>query len=171
MASLWRVLFAPNFHRLSGERPLTASTIAVLGWASLSSIGSGRKRLEVRAYPDELSGGDEDEEPFRSVCRGEVIAQLLAIKLDLLDARTDIGFPVDHEIDSARRLVGDGDDILGDSVNIAARLEGIAEPGGICLSAAAYERVRGKLDIAVADMGEQDLKNIARPLRTYRVVL
>ena len=68
-------------------------------------------------------------------------------------------------------VLADGDDILGDSVNIAARLEAIAEPGGICLSAAAYEQVRGKLDLAVADMGEQDLKNIARPLRTYRVVL
>jgi class 3 adenylate cyclase len=68
-------------------------------------------------------------------------------------------------------VLAEGDDILGDSVNIAARLEGIAEPGGICLSAAAYEQIRGKLDIAVADMGEQDLKNIARPLRTYRVLL
>jgi class 3 adenylate cyclase len=68
-------------------------------------------------------------------------------------------------------VLADGDDILGDSVNIAARLEGIAEPGGICLSAAAYEQIRGKLEIAVADMGEQDLKNIARPLHTYRVVL
>jgi class 3 adenylate cyclase len=68
-------------------------------------------------------------------------------------------------------VLADGDDILGDSVNIAARLEGIAEPGGVCLSAAAYEQIRGKLEIAVADMGEQDLKNIARPLRTYRVVL
>jgi class 3 adenylate cyclase len=68
-------------------------------------------------------------------------------------------------------VVADGDDILGDSVNIAARLESIAEPGGICLSAAAYEQVRGKIELAVTDMGEQDLKNIARPLRTYRVVL
>ena len=65
----------------------------------------------------------------------------------------------------------DGDDILGDSVNIAARLEGIAEPGGICLSAAAYEQVRGKLDIAVADIGEPELKNIARPVRAYRLLL
>ena len=68
-------------------------------------------------------------------------------------------------------VLADGDDILGDSVNIAARLEAIAEPGSICLSAAAYEQVRGKIEIAVDDMGEQDLKNIARPLRTYRVVL
>jgi class 3 adenylate cyclase len=68
-------------------------------------------------------------------------------------------------------VLADGDDVLGDSVNIAARLEGIAEPGGICISAAAYEQVRGKIEITVADMGEQDLKNIARPLRTYRIVL
>jgi class 3 adenylate cyclase len=68
-------------------------------------------------------------------------------------------------------VLADGDDILGDSVNIAARLEAIADPGGVCLSAAAYEQVRGKIELAVADMGEQDLKNIARPLRTYRVVL
>jgi adenylate cyclase len=68
-------------------------------------------------------------------------------------------------------VLADGNDILGDSVNIAARLEAIVEPGGICLSAAAYEQVRGKIEIAVADMGEQDLQNVARPLRTYRVVL
>ena len=68
-------------------------------------------------------------------------------------------------------VLADGDDILGDSVNIAARLEGIAEPGGICLSAAAYEQVRGKLDIAVADIGEPELKNIARPVRAYRLLL
>jgi DNA-binding response OmpR family regulator len=68
-------------------------------------------------------------------------------------------------------VLADGDDILGDSVNIAARLEAIAEPGGICLSAAAYEQVRGKIELAVADMGEQDLKNIARRLRAYRVAL
>jgi class 3 adenylate cyclase len=67
-------------------------------------------------------------------------------------------------------VLADGDDILGDNVNIAARLEGIADPGGICLSAAAYEQIRGRLAIAVADLGEQDLKNIARPLRAYRVV-
>jgi class 3 adenylate cyclase len=68
-------------------------------------------------------------------------------------------------------VLADGDDILGDSVNIAARLEGVAEPGGICLSAAAYEQVRGKIELDVADMGDQDLKNITRPLRAYRIVL
>jgi class 3 adenylate cyclase len=65
----------------------------------------------------------------------------------------------------------EGDDILGDGVNIAARLEGIAEPGGVCLSDDAYRQVRGKVQVEFADIGEQNLKNIARPLRVYRLVL
>jgi TolB-like protein/class 3 adenylate cyclase len=63
-----------------------------------------------------------------------------------------------------------GDDILGDGVNIAARLEGIAEPGGICVSSSAYDQVRGKVAIEFTDLGEQSLKNIARPVRAYAVV-
>jgi TolB-like protein len=63
----------------------------------------------------------------------------------------------------------EGDDILGDGVNIAARLEGIAEPGGICISDDAFRQVRGKIEVEFADMGEQSLKNIARPLRVFRV--
>ena len=62
----------------------------------------------------------------------------------------------------------EGEDILGDGVNIAARLEGIAEPGGICISEDAFRQVRGKIEAEFADMGEQSLKNIARPLRVYR---
>ena len=64
----------------------------------------------------------------------------------------------------------EGDDILGDGVNVAARLEGIAEPGGICISSSAYDQVRGKIDVAFTDLGEQSLKNIARPVRTYAVM-
>src|SRR5467141_2338498 len=63
----------------------------------------------------------------------------------------------------------EGDDILGDGVNIAARLEGIAEPGGICISEDAFRQVRGKIEAEFADIGEQSLKNIARPLRVYRI--
>ena len=63
----------------------------------------------------------------------------------------------------------EGDDILGDGVNVAARLESIAEPGGICVSSSAYDQVRGKVDIEFADLGEQNLKNIARPVRAYAV--
>jgi TolB-like protein/class 3 adenylate cyclase/Tfp pilus assembly protein PilF len=61
-------------------------------------------------------------------------------------------------------------DIFGDGVNIAARLESIAEPGGICISASAYDQVRGKVGVEVADLGERSLKNIARPVRAYAVV-
>src|SRR6516164_4953634 len=67
-------------------------------------------------------------------------------------------------------IIEDGD-IFGDGVNIAAQLEALAEPGGICLSAAAHEQVRDRLDIAFEDLGEQQVKNIARPVRTYRVAL
>ena len=66
-------------------------------------------------------------------------------------------------------VVVEGDDLLGDGVNVAARLEAIAEPGGVVLSSAAFDQVEGKLDIAFEDMGEQSLKNIARPVRTYRI--
>jgi adenylate cyclase len=58
-------------------------------------------------------------------------------------------------------------DLMGDGVNIAARLEGIAEPGGLCLSSAAYEQVRDKVKEAFSDLGEKALKNIARPVRAY----
>jgi TolB-like protein len=61
-------------------------------------------------------------------------------------------------------------DIFGDGVNIAARLESIAEPGGICISSAAYDQVRGKIGVEFGDLGEQNLKNIARPVRAYAVV-
>jgi TolB-like protein/tetratricopeptide (TPR) repeat protein len=64
-------------------------------------------------------------------------------------------------------VVEDDGDLMGDGVNLAARLEGIAEPGGICLSSAAYDQVRGKVDIAAQDRGEQHLKNIAEPVRIY----
>ena len=61
----------------------------------------------------------------------------------------------------------EGDDILGNGVNVAARLEGIAEPGGICISSSAYEQVRGKVTVEFDDLGEQRLKNIDRLVRIY----
>src|SRR5712672_2936890 len=63
----------------------------------------------------------------------------------------------------------EGDDILGDGVNVAARLEGIAEPGGICISSSAYDQVRGRVAVNFIDLGERTLKNIVRPIRAYAV--
>lgn len=60
-------------------------------------------------------------------------------------------------------------DILGDGVNVAARLESIAEPGGVCISSSVYDQVTGKLNLGFQDIGEQPLKNISRPIRVYRI--
>jgi adenylate cyclase len=66
-------------------------------------------------------------------------------------------------------IIIDDNDIFGDGVNIAARLEGIAEPGSACISDDAYRQIRGKVDITFEDMGSQSLKNIAEPMRAWRL--
>jgi len=67
-------------------------------------------------------------------------------------------------------ITDDGDDIHGDGVNIAARLEGLADPGGICISGSVHDQVHNKLNLTFADMGEQQVKNIAMPVRAYNIV-
>jgi adenylate cyclase len=66
-------------------------------------------------------------------------------------------------------IIFDDDDIFGDGVNIAARLEGIAKPGGVCISDDTHRQIRGKVDIAFDDIGEQSLKNIAEPMRAWHM--
>ena len=68
-------------------------------------------------------------------------------------------------------VIVDGNDIYGDGVNIAARLEAMAEPGGICISGTAFDHAVHKVDVGFASLGEQRLKNIADPVRVYRVLL
>ncbi len=68
-------------------------------------------------------------------------------------------------------VIVEGDDIYGDGVNVAARLERLAEPGGLCLSRQAYDQVDTKLELAVEDLGDQQVKNLARPVRVFRVAL
>jgi TolB-like protein/class 3 adenylate cyclase/Tfp pilus assembly protein PilF len=64
-------------------------------------------------------------------------------------------------------IIADGDDIFGDGVNVAARLEALAEPGGICISRVVRDQIRDKLPYAFEDLGEQSVKNIGRPMRVY----
>src|SRR6202007_1426996 len=64
-------------------------------------------------------------------------------------------------------IIIDGDDIFGDGVNIAARLETLCEPGGVCISRAANEQIRGKLSLAFSDLGEQTVKNIANAIGVF----
>jgi len=66
-------------------------------------------------------------------------------------------------------VIVEGERIYGDGVNIAARVEGLAEPGGLCISGAVYEQVKTKLALSYEDLGEQAVKNIAAPVRVFRV--
>jgi adenylate cyclase len=68
-------------------------------------------------------------------------------------------------------VIVDRDDIYGDGVNVAARLESLAEPGGICISSMVHDQVEGKLDLGFEDMGEREVKNISRPVRAYRILI
>ncbi len=68
-------------------------------------------------------------------------------------------------------IIVEGEDIYGDGVNVAARLEGLAEPGGICMSRTVVNHVKGKVELDLEDMGEQQVKNISEPVRVYLVVL
>src|SRR5271167_3386134 len=85
----------------------------------------------------------------------------------------NVGMPTDQRIDfrigiHLGDVVEESDgDLMGDGVNIAARLEGVAMPGAICLSEQAYWQVKGRLELSVTDLGETKLKNIAEPIRAY----
>ena len=68
-------------------------------------------------------------------------------------------------------VIVEGEDIYGDGVNIAARLEGLAEPGGVCISQQAYDQVETKLNLSYEDLGKQQVKNIARPVHVYRIAI
>src|SRR6516225_9011001 len=97
-----------------------------------------------------------------------------AVEVQRENAGRDGGGPADRRIEfrigihQGDIVVEDGD-IFGDGVNVAARLEALAEPGGICVSARVQEDAAGRFDVGFTDLGEQNLKNIARPIRVYRV--
>jgi adenylate cyclase len=99
-----------------------------------------------------------------------------AVRIQRAIAETEASLPREGRIQyragiNLGDIVVEGDDIFGDGVNIAARLEALAEPGGILISASVFEQVIGKLDVVFDDLGELRLKNIQRPVRAYRVRL
>jgi len=147
----------------------------------LDEVGTARALREHRAVTDALvanhggrivkTTGDGLLLEFTSV----VDAVECAVAVQAVMTERNEGVPQDRRILFRIGInVGDilieGDDIIGDGVNVAARLEGIAEPGGICISSSAYDQVRGKVAVEFTDLGEQSLKNIARPVRAYAVV-
>ena len=146
----------------------------------LDEVGTARILREHRKVTDALvakhggrvvkTTGDGVLLEFASV----VDAVEYAVAVQAVMAQRNEGIPQDRRMlfrigINLGDILIEGDDILGDGVNIAARLEGIAEPGGICVSSSAYEQVRGKVPVDFTDLGEQTLKNIARPIRAYAV--
>ena len=144
----------------------------------LDEVGTARTLREHRKVTDALvakhggrlvkTTGDGALLEFPSV----VDAVEYAAAMQAVMAQRNEGVPADRQMlfrigVNLGDILTDGDDILGDGVNIAARLESIAEPGGICISSSAYDQVRGKVPVEFADLGEQTLKNIARPVRAY----
>jgi adenylate cyclase len=168
------------------ERKLVAILAAdVVGYARLAGADEDRTLARLRTLRSDLIDpaisvhhgrvvkrtGDGILIAFRSV----VDAVRCAIEVQSGMVERNAGLPVDRRIDF-RVGVHLGDvveeldgDLMGDGVNIAARLEGIAQPGGICVSDDAYRQVRGKLDVTFEDGGEQQLKNIKRAVRVYSV--
>jgi TolB-like protein/class 3 adenylate cyclase len=168
------------------ERRLAAIFAAdVAGYSRLMGLdeaGTARILREHRVVADALvarhggrivkTTGDGVLIEFSSV----VDAVECAVAMQAVIAERNDGVPQDRRMlfrigINLGDILIEGDDILGDGVNIAARLESIAKPGGICISASAHDQVRGKVAVEFTDLGEQELKNIARPIRAYAVVL
>src|SRR5580704_14084443 len=169
---------------MAETRKLAAILAAdVVGYSRLAGADEDRTLARLRALRSDLfdptvavhSGrvvkrmGDGFLVEFRSV----VDAVRCAIELQNNMAERNAGVPEDRRIVfrigiHLGDVVEEGDgDLMGDGVNIAARLQGIAGPGAICLSEDAYRQVRGRLDLAVTDLGATRLKNIAEPIRAY----
>jgi len=116
------------------------------------------------------TAGDSVLSEFASVveavrCAVE-IQEALKTRNDALPEKSQMHFRVGVNLGD---VVVKNDDLLGDGVNVAARLETLADPGGICISSSVYDQITGKLDLGFQDIGEQTLKNISRPIRVYRV--
>ena len=94
------------------------------------------------------------------------IQEALKTRNDSLEEHRQMHFRVGVNLGD---VVVKNEDLLGDGVNVAARLESMAEPGGICISSSVYDQITGKLDLGFQDIGEQSLKNISRPIHVYRV--
>jgi adenylate cyclase len=166
------------------QRKLVAVLAAdVVGYSRLAGTDEDRTLARLRTLRSDLVDptiavhhgrvvkrtGDGILIEFRSV----VDAVRCAIEVQNGMVERNAGLPPERRIEfrvgiHLGDVVEESDgDLMGDGVNIAARLEGIAKPGAICLSEDAYRQVKARLDLVVGDLGEQNLKNIAEPIRVY----
>jgi TolB-like protein/class 3 adenylate cyclase/Tfp pilus assembly protein PilF len=170
-------------HQPTSARKLAAILSAdIAGYSALMSAdeeGTVRKLRQVReaVLPviERFGGriidlaGDGILAEFPSAVRAVESAAAVQARMETLNAEADpamvfrIGVNVGDVIDEGERLYGDG-------VNVAARLQAIAEPGGICISGKVHEEVRDRVKLAFRDLGDQELKNIARPVRAFSAV-
>src|SRR6202795_3890026 len=169
---------------MSETRKLAAILVSdVVGYSRLAGTDEDRTLARLRALRSDLIDptiavhngrmvkrtGDGSLVEFRSV----VDAVRCAIEVQNGMVERNAGVPPERRIEfrvgiHLGDVVEESDgDLMGDGVNIAARLEGVCEPGGVCLSEDAYRQVKGRLDLAVSDLGPTQLKNIAEPIRVY----
>src|ERR1700723_192864 len=155
----------------------------VVGFSRMASADEDRTLARLRTLRLELIDptiasqngrvfkrtGDGALVEFRSVV--EAVRSAITIQNAMIER--NVGMPPDQRIDlrigiHLGDVVEESDgDLMGDGVNIAARLEGIAEPGAICLSEDAYRQGKGRLDLIVSALGNTELKNTAEPMRVY----
>ena len=168
------------------ERRLAAILAAdVAGYSRLMGVDEEGTHKDLKAHCHELvepkiqqhrgriikNTGDGFLAEFTSVLDAVRCATEIQQGMTLRNAKTSDERRIEFRIGVHQGdIISDSGDIFGDGVNVAARLEGIADPGGICVSARVQEDVRGKLDLALDDIGEQRLKNIERPVRVYRIL-
>ncbi|MGB9647128.1 MAG: adenylate/guanylate cyclase domain-containing protein, partial [Stellaceae bacterium] len=168
------------------ERRLTAILAAdVAGYSRLMGADEEETLARLKAHRREVvdprigehrgrivkTTGDGLLAEFASIV--DAVRCAAEIQREMAERNADV--PPDRRIEfrvgiNVGDIIIDESDIFGDGVNVAARLEALAEPGGTCVSRMVRDQVRDKLDLAFEDMGEQQVKNIARPVRAYRVV-
>ena len=172
---------------MSQTRRLAAIIAAdVAGYSRLMGADEEGTLAELKAIRRELSDPKVREHRGRIVkTTGDglliefasvVDAVRCAVEVQHAMAERNVDVPPDRRIElrmgiNLGDIIKDGRDIFGDGVNVAARLEALAEPGGICVSRVVRDQVRDKLAFSFEDMGEQQVKNIARPVHVYRVLI
>ncbi len=153
-----------EYSRLTGEDE-DATHIVLRDYLDLLTQNIKSHRGKVMHF-----AGDAVLAMFESVF--DAVSSATDVQKQLLERNTDL--PNQRKVQfrigvNLGDVIEDRGDIYGDGVNIAARLESISDPGGVCISASVFEQIKGKLDFQFEDMGEQEFKNIAEKIRSYRV--
>jgi len=157
----------------------------VAGYSRLTGVDEEGTHRTLSTYLDAITeliqdhggrvlhyAGDAVLAEFASV----VVAVNCAVEIQRNIASRNKGLSDDRKVQfrigvNLGDVIVDRDEIYGNGVNVAARVEGLAEPGGVCVSASVFEQVKGRIDVGFENMGPQKVKNIEDPVHTYRIVL